>query len=256
MKIITILTLKTNYIWVIYNQLNECIIVDPGEFVQVLKILNKLKLILKAILLTHNHHDHINGIYELIKHFPNVQIYGPIDILNTGTKLVTVSDKDEFFLLNKKVMVIGLPGHTLNHIGFYYNSWLFTGDTLFSAGCGKVQTGLIRHMYQSFLKIQCFPENTELYPGHEYTLSNLNFALSILPEDPEIVKYNKKITTLHRRQQRIFAPMTLALELKINLFFRCNNNNKNLKYALNCFPKTGKEWKIFRNLRNKKDLYP
>lgn len=251
MNIIRIPAFEDNYIWLIYNKINECIVVDPGESTKILKILKKLRLSLKAILLTHNHYDHIHGIKVLKQYFPDIEIYGSIETKNKGaTRIVT--EKDEFIVLNKKIKVFNFPGHTENHIGFYFNSMLFCGDTVFSAGCGKIQTGLAQKMYESFLKIKNLPKDTLIYSGHEYTLSNINFVMSILPKNKIITEYQNQVINL-RKLGKSTVPTTLQLELKINPFFRCDNID--IKKALCFFPTIKEEWKIFYKLRKKKDKF-
>lgn len=251
MNIIRIPALQTNYIWLLYNHKNECILIDPGETIRILQIFKKYNFILKAILLTHNHNDHIDGVCTLIKYYPKIIIYGPIETKNTGANIL-VSAGDNFTLLQKKFTVFNLPGHTPGHIGFYSVPWLFCGDTVFSAGCGKFNEECTQQMYTSFLKIRTFPRNTLIFSGHEYTLSNINFAVSILPQDKSIINYYHKIIKLRKNYQPT-VPTTLNLELKINPFFRCNDTE--IKKSLNCFPKIGEEWKIFYKLRYKKNLF-
>lgn len=251
MNIIRITAFKTNYIWMIYNNTNDCIIIDPGETTTVLNILNRLRLSPKAILLTHNHYDHVAGVYVLIKIFPKITVYGPEETKNQGTNVV-VSEGDNFTILNQKITVFNFPGHTNNHIGFYYDSKLFCGDTIFSAGCGKIQNGLTQQMYKSFLKIKQFPDNTLIYSGHEYTLSNINFISSILPNNSAIINYKNHVINLIKSKKST-VPTTLELELSINPFLRCDHLD--VKQALHFFPKIGKEWQIFSELRKRKDTF-
>lgn len=251
MNIISIAVLQTNYVWLLYNSKNICILIDPGETKKILKILKKSKLILKAILLTHNHNDHIDGVHILIKHFPKIVIYGPKEIKNKSVNF-PVSEGDNFNLLQKKFTVFHLPGHTSGHIGFYSAPWLFCGDTVFSMGCGKFDEKLAKKMYKSFSKISKFPHNTLIFSGHEYTLSNIIFAKSALPQNKSVIKYYHKIVELRKKNQPT-TPTMLNLELKINPFFRCNHID--IKKSLNYFPKSGEEWKIFAKLRQKKDSF-
>ncbi|WP_159714487.1 hydroxyacylglutathione hydrolase [Blochmannia endosymbiont of Camponotus nipponensis] len=251
MNIIRIPALTTNYIWLLYNYRNECIIIDPGETIQILNILNKFKFKLRAILLTHNHSDHVNGVDTLIQYFPKTTVYGPMETKNSGAKIL-VSEGDYFTLLQKKFTVLNLSGHTLGHIGFYSEPWLFCGDTVFSAGCGKIYDGTIRHMYESFIKIKNLPHNTLIFSGHEYTLSNLKFATFVLPQDQFITNYYKKIIKLRENNQPT-VPTTIKLELTINPFFRCNHLD--IKKSLNLSPDIKEEWQIFYELRKKKDSF-
>lgn len=251
-NIIRIPALHTNYIWLLHNQNNECILVDPGEIKQTLQILKKFKYTIKAILLTHNHYDHTNGVNTLIKLYPNTIIYGPKETQNNTFNVSVVTEGNSFILLQKKFITISLPGHTPGHIGFYSAPWLFCGDTVFSAGCGKFHQELAQQMYTSFLKISTLPHNTLIFSGHEYTLPNILFAISILPRDVYIIDYYEKVKKLRKNNQPT-APTTLNLELKINLFFRCNYTD--IKQALKCSSNTKETWKIFYKLRQKKDIF-
>lgn len=251
-NIIRIPALQTNYIWLLHNQKKECILVDPGDTKHTLQILKKFKYIVKAILLTHNHHDHTQGVDTLIKLYPNIIIYGSKETQNNIFNVIVVTEGNNFVLLQKKFITIDLPGHTPGHIGFYSPPWLFCGDTVFSAGCGQFNKELAQKMYTSFLKISTLPYNTVIFSGHEYTLPNIIFAMSILPQDIHIIDYYEKVKKL-RKNNHPTIPTTLDLELKINLFFRCNH--KDLKKSLE-FPSNIKEtWKIFYKLRQKKDIF-
>ncbi|URJ28498.1 hydroxyacylglutathione hydrolase [Blochmannia endosymbiont of Camponotus sp. C-046] len=251
MNIIRVRVFNTNYIWFLYNYRGECIIVDPGEAVKVLNILKKLQFKLRAILLTHNHFDHINGVFSLTRYFPKTIVYGPMETKNNGAHCL-VSEGDDFVLLQKKFKVINLTGHTLGHIGFYSAPWLFCGDTVFSAGCGKICVGFAQQMYESFLKIKHLPRNTLIFSGHEYTLSNINFAISILPRDQSIIDYCNKIIKLSKNNQPT-VPTTVNLERKINPFFCCDNLD--IKKSLNLPFNLKEEWQVFSALRNKKDSF-
>ncbi|WHL24887.1 MAG: hydroxyacylglutathione hydrolase [Candidatus Blochmannia vicinus] len=251
MNIIRVPALNTNYIWILYNYRNECIVVDPGEAIAVLKILKRFQFVLRAILLTHNHADHVNGVSTLIQYFPKTIIYGPEETKNSCIHVV-VSEGDDFILLQKKFRVFHFPGHTLGHIGFYSAPWLFCGDTVFSAGCGTFCAGLAKKMYESFIKIQNFPCNTLIFSGHEYTLLNVNFAIFMLPHDQFIINYRNKVIKL-REKNKSTVPTTVGLELKVNPFFRCSNVD--IRRSLHLSSDIKEKWQIFYELRKKKDLF-
>ncbi|URJ30955.1 hydroxyacylglutathione hydrolase [Blochmannia endosymbiont of Camponotus sp.] len=251
MNIIRVSALNTNYIWILYNYSNECIVIDPGEAVAVLKILKRFQLVLRAILLTHNHPDHVNGVSALMQYFPKTIIYGPLETKNNSVHFL-VSEGDDFLLLQKKFRVFHFPGHTLGHIGFYSAPWLFCGDTVFSAGCGMFCAELAQKMYESFVKIRHFPCNTLIFSGHEYTLLNVNFAISMLPHDQFIINYRNRVIKL-RENNKATVPTTIDLELKVNPFFRCNNID--VKRSLNLSSDIKEKWQVFYELRKKKDLF-
>ncbi|URJ25413.1 hydroxyacylglutathione hydrolase [Candidatus Blochmannia ocreatus (nom. nud.)] len=251
MNVIGITALSTNYIWLLHNN-SESIVIDPGDALVVLKILKKLQIILKAIFLTHNHFDHIAGVDHLVKYFPNVIVYGPEETRNNNVNFIVVSEGDYIVQLQRKFKVFNFPGHTIGHIGFYSIPWLFCGDTVFSVGCGKVCTGFMRYMYESLEKIRCLPGDTLIFSGHEYTLSNINFAITVLPRNRSLIDYHKKIIKL-RKYNTPTVPSRLALELQINPFFLCNSPCIRHGFSSPLYSK--ETWKIFAELRKKKDMF-
>lgn len=240
---------KDNYIWILYNEKKECLIVDPGEYDSVYKLCIKKNFMPIAILLTHHHHDHVNGVQKL-KDIFQIPVYGPKETIYNGTTKI-VEEGDKLFLLNQTFQVFNLPGHTLGHIGFYTNPWFFSGDTLFSAGCGRLFEGNAYDMYLSIKKINMMPPNTLICAGHEYTLQNLNFALSILPENAALLLYKKHVEML-RLHKKPTVPSILYLERQINIFLNPYNFNfqGKLKSLL-----LEEEWYIFKTLREMKNNF-
>lgn len=250
MNLISIPILADNYIWLLHNDDKECLIVDPGEAAPVLQILTACNLTLKAIMLTHHHQDHVDGTHELLQHF-QVPVYGPYETIAKGTNRI-VADGDNVTLLDHDFMVLALPGHTLGHIGFYSYPWFFCGDTVFSAGCGRICEGTAQQMYMSLQKINQLPPETLICCAHEYTLTNINFAANILPKDKFITGYQHKIKRL-RAKNKPSLPTTLYLERKINLFLRCHDQT--LQNKFNLHQTSGKEWQIFTILRDQKNSF-
>lgn len=243
MKLIKLLSLKNNLTWIIHEK-NQAIIIDPGDHNNVLKIINKKMLVPIAILFTHCHEDHFKGIFNLIKYYP-INIYGPKKIKGLTINIV----KKNIFLLNKKISVLFLPGHTLEHIGFYKKPWLFCGDTMFSGGCGKVYKNNYKIMFNSLKKICSLPNNTIICPGHDYALNNIKFGLSIIPDDIFLKKYFFKMKK--KLFNNVIFLTKLGLEKKINLFLRCDDILLKKKLNLMC----KKSWEIFQILRKKKDKF-
>lgn len=235
---------KDNYIWLIIWQ-DQLIVVDPGESNQVIDYITTNQLVLNSILLTHSHLDHVGGVAELIKVFPKVNVYGA----NSYARIL-VSDSDRIEILPElNVTVIYTPGHTLDGVSFLVNNQhLFCGDTLFSGGCGRVFTGDYALMYQSLLKIKTLDIKTLIYPAHEYTLGNLQFAASIEPHNSEIINRLTQVEQLSLKHQ-ITVPTTLQLELKINPFLRCN------KDILSTTNQATSELEKFIALRKLKDVF-
>ncbi|TKI03307.1 hydroxyacylglutathione hydrolase [Martelella alba] len=250
MNLISIPALADNYIWLLRNDRQECLIVDPGQAEPVLAAIADQGLTLKGILLTHHHYDHVGGVPDVLARY-DVPVYGPKETANKGATHIVV-EGDNVKLLDIDFQILALPGHTLGHIGFYGAPYLFCGDTVFSAGCGRLFEGTPQQMYQSLQKVRKLPPETLVCGAHEYTLANLAFARSILPEDSLIAGYEREIKQLRAKNQASL-PTTLQLEGKINLFLRCHDVD--LQRKLNPQGDLRDEWRIFALLREKKDHF-
>ncbi len=224
-KIIGIRVLNDNVIWLWKNS-NSAVIVDPAISQPVIKYLKAHNLNLEAILQTHHHSDHIGGTRDLIKEWPNVKVIASVKEKDRiPFQNISVRDGDKIRLLDKEVQVIEVIGHTKSHISFYFNNKvpiLFIGDTLFSAGCGRVFEGTYKQMYNSLKKIKSLPKKTFIYCAHEYTKSNLLWALDLEPDNQnlinKLVEVEKKIAL-----NELTIPCLLEEEMKINLFLRADN---------------------------------
>ena len=243
-----------NYIWLMTT--NEgSIVVDPGENINLLKVIEKKNIKLDAILVTHHHYDHTGGIEELLTKYPNLKVYGPnnnVDLIKS--RLV---DGELLNVIGVDFEVIEIPGHTLDHIAYYANinnsPLLFCGDTLFAGGCGRVFEGSFDQMYESLMKLKKLPQNTRIYCGHEYTINNLKFAKAVEPDNIDLIaRYNDAIDL--RKNNIPTLPSTLSIELKTNPFLRAEKNNVQ-KIIPHEF-KTGlSEKEIFSALRKWKDNF-
>jgi hydroxyacylglutathione hydrolase len=210
-----------NYIWLIHNNDGHCVVVDPGDAKPVIAYLTQNRLHLDAILITHHHNDHVGGVKSLVKQYPNTIVYGPS---NANIEGITkpAAQGQHITLLDDVFHIMALPGHTLDHIAYYTNEHLFCGDVLFSAGCGRVFEGSYQQMFESLKKIQALPPSIHIYPAHEYTLSNLSFALAVEPDNQEIKQYQSHCLQL-RQENKPTLPTTLKREFEINPFLRTDH---------------------------------
>ena len=223
---------QDNYIWLIHNDQNS-IIVDPGDAKPVISALERKKLNLVAVLITHHHADHIGGVIALQEKYPHIKIFAPqkdkYDFVN-----ISLKNGDEINIpeLQINYKIIEIPGHTQGHIAYYDMKNLFCGDTLFACGCGRIFDGTHEQMYNSLKKISALPKSTKIYCAHEYTKKNIAFALSLNPND-----LNLKLRKEFLSNVRNTIPSSLEEELKTNPFLRCTS------------------FEAFKKLRDLKDQY-
>ncbi|MGZ8258505.1 MAG: hydroxyacylglutathione hydrolase [Methylotenera sp.] len=239
LQIIPIPAFKDNYIWLIHNG-SQAIIVDPGDAEPVVETLKRLELSLQTILVTHHHHDHIGGVAMLIEAYPDAKVYAPkLEQYDFNHIPIGEPDVIELTGFNLKLAVINLPGHTLGHVGYYIEhhaknyayenhgdsygkNLLFCGDTLFGAGCGRLFEGTPAQMMASLQKLAALPLDTQVYCTHEYTLHNINFALSLEPNNQALIERHLETLRLRNLQQPSL-PSSIGLELATNPFLRCHS---------------------------------
>ncbi len=214
-----------NYIWLLQDNANKrCAVVDPGDAAPVLAWLARHPdWQLSDILITHHHADHVGGVAEL-KKLTGAKVYCPANE-HIPARDVALQDNDEVTVLGLTFAVHAVPGHTLGHIAFYHENsqrpLLFCGDTLFAAGCGRLFEGTPEQMHHSLSRLAKLPDSTLVYCAHEYTLSNLRFAVAVEPSNPDVTARFEQVTRW-REQDRISLPSTLELERKTNPFLRAS----------------------------------
>lgn len=250
MKLITIPILNDNYVWLL-NDKQHTLIIDPGVAQPIIDYLKQHNQQPTAILLTHHHDDHTAGVADLVKHYPNLNVYGPQECLTKGANEI-VQEGDTLQFGSLLFSVIDVPGHTLQHIAYYCAPYLFCGDTLFSAGCGRIFEGTYEQMFSSLTKLAQLPDDTIVCSAHEYTLSNLEFELSLVPDDVAIQHAYQKAKQL-RADNKPTLPSTLRDEKKINLFLRCNEPQLQTRFLPDTHQTTNLD--LFRFFRTKKNQY-
>lgn len=215
--------LRDNYIWCIEDtNSHQCLIVDPGEHEPVIVALNEKQLTPLAILITHHHWDHTDGIPGLVDYY-KLPVYGPNNpAISSLTHPLTAGDTINFSPMSLTFSVMEIPGHTLDHIAYVGQDMLFCGDTLFSAGCGRLFEGTPDQMHQSLNSIAKLPDHTLVYCAHEYTLNNLRFTQQLDPHNPELAP-RIAACQQERAQNRPTLPVSLGLEKALNPFLRCNS---------------------------------
>lgn len=253
-QILPILGFKDNYIWCLINEKTKhCIIVDPGEAKPVLTQLKQLNLKLDAILITHHHWDHTNGIRSILKHH-HVPVFGPAKEKIAGVNN-PVDEGDKIELVNWPIFeVLAIPGHTLGHIAYLGNSLLFCGDTLFTAGCGRLFEGTPEQLLNSLNKLAQLPDEVQIYCGHEYTLANLHFAQAVEPHNIHIKERLEKTREL-RQKNLPSVPSLLSEERLSNPFLRCDNPEIKRRIEKRTGKKLATPVEIFTYLRQWKNNF-
>lgn len=243
-----------NYLWLIHSPRDrrQVVVVDPGDAQPVERTLADEGLTLAGILVTHHHGDHVGGVAELLQRHA-VPIYGPASEtipgnptpLRQGDQAVLSSPGLEFSVLD-------VPGHTAGHIAYVGHGAVFCGDTLFSAGCGRLFEGTPEQMYRSLSKLAALPAETLVYCGHEYTLSNLRFGLAVDPDNAEAAGYFSRCRELRARDEATI-PSDIRRERNVNPFLRCDANTVKQAAEAHAGRRLPSHTEVFAVLRQWKD---
>jgi hydroxyacylglutathione hydrolase len=216
--IIPIPAFADNYIWLV-REGTAAAVVDPGDGAPVIAYLEREGLGLTAIVATHHHGDHVGGIRALLAH-RNVPVYGPANEAIPGrTHALAEGDAIVVPGINLALSVLDIPGHTAGHIALFGEGMVFCGDTLFAAGCGRLFEGTAAQMVASLAKLSALPGATNIYCGHEYTVSNLRFALTVEPGSAALLERQARAQAA-RAQGAPTLPTMIAEERATNPFLR------------------------------------
>jgi hydroxyacylglutathione hydrolase len=250
--------LKDNYIFLLHDRLtNQAIAIDPAQAAPVIAKLQELQADLIAILNTHHHHDHIGGNQELSARFPNLVIYGgELDRGRIPHQQVFVKDGDRLDFSHKFgnniAEVLFIPGHTRSHVAYYFDRTadLFCGDTLFGGACGRLFEGTPRQMLNSLTRLAQLPATTKVWCAHEYTLSNLQFAITIDNQNLAL-QARLEAATSARANHQSTIPSNIGLEIATNPFLRCDRPEilAKLGFTTSINPEV-----VFTKLRSMKDI--
>lgn len=222
--------LDNNYVWLIENtESHEAVVVDPGVAQPVIDFLHQKNLTLKHILITHSHNDHIGGITDLLAATmeTSISVSGPCCAKIPQINNICAEGDIIELWPHTRVDVLHTPGHLPEHVCYvvldklHAKQHIFTGDTLFSSGCGRIFDGTPEELKRSVDRLCSFPDDAYLYGTHEYTLANIEFALSVEANNPALQKKYVDSITL-RKENKPTLPTTVAIEKATNPFVRCD----------------------------------
>lgn len=220
MPLLALPAFSDNYVWALADDEGRAVVVDPGDATPVLQVASE-GIVPVAVLLTHHHRDHIGGVAGLLDRWPGLPVFAPID---ERIPLAThrVGEGETIAAGSQAFDVIAVPGHTLSHIAFIGGGLLFSGDTLFSLGCGRLFEGTAAQMHASLMRLAALPGDTRVCCGHEYTAANAAFALAAEPDNTALQQRAATIRAL-RAKGRPSLPVTLDEERRCNPFLRCDS---------------------------------
>ncbi len=256
LEVVAVPAFGDNYLWLIRSPRlpEQVLVVDPGDARAVQMALVRENLQLAGILVTHHHADHIGGIEALLVQHA-VPVYAPAGESIPGNPAGVRQGQDVTVkALDLKFQVLDVPGHTAGHVAYYGHGALFCGDTLFSAGCGRLLGGTAEQMTRSLEQLARLPPDTKVYCAHEYTLANLRFALTVEPENVDTRAHLDLCQTL-RQAGTPTLPSSIGLELRINPFLRLGAETVKRAVALRTGCTVDSDTEIFAVLRDWKNHF-
>ena len=222
MRVVAVPCLKDNYAYLVIDR-ERAAVVDPGEAAPVLAAAEREGVTIEAVWATHHHHDHVGGVAGLLAANPAIEVIAhPTDAEKFKGVTRTLADGETTSLGSLRARAIHNPGHTLGAISFYIEEEggaVFTGDTLFSAGCGRLFEGTAAMMHASLVRLASLPETTRVFFGHEYTEANLRFAMHAAPHDLDVKARAEDVKAMRARGE-YSTPSTIAIERATNPFVR------------------------------------
>jgi hydroxyacylglutathione hydrolase len=242
-----------NYFW-LFARGGDAAVVDPGDPDPVLQRLRQRRLRLTDILVTHHHGDHVGGVTALVD-ATGARVWGP-GREPIPSRDVALAGGERIEVLGIDFEIIDVPGHTLGHIAYHapQRRWLFCGDTLFGAGCGRLFEGTAEQMNASLGRLAALPAATLVYCAHEYTLSNLRFALAVEPDNRALLDRQRACAALRRRGEPTL-PSTIEEERATNPFLRCDVPGVRRAAAAHCGTEPATASEVFAVLRKWKNAF-
>ncbi len=250
MRLTALPAFEDNYIWARVAEDGRALLVDPGQAGPVMALAEQ-GVEPVAVLLTHHHDDHIGGVAALLQRWPALQVVAPHDPrIPMATR--RVADGEQVELLGATYSVLEVPGHTLGHVAYHGDGVLFSGDTLFSLGCGRMFEGSAAQMLASLQRLASLPGDTLVCCGHEYTLANAAFALQVEPSNAALQRRQQDVQAM-RHAARPTLPIPLSSELACNPFLRTDAATVQDAVAIRLGRRPDDEVETFAELRRWKD---
>lgn len=218
---------QDNYAYLIHNkETSQTALIDAPEAEPIQNELDRNGWQLNDILITHKHFDHVEGVAKLYN--DRIRLIAPEETKSALPQIDIIAEENQILnICGEDIIIIHTPGHTLGHVCYYFpkSRFLFCADTLFSMGCGRIFEGDFKMMWQSLQKLMQLPDSTQVFCGHEYTQTNIRFALSQTPDNPDLRAKMQQVDTL-RSSNHPTIPTTLSEEKKLNPFINENNFEK------------------------------